>query len=187
MKCPVVHIPIWYWIGRRNGLGGAERGSEADVDRGYIFDVAGTSFDAGAGGVEALRDQGLAHASRRAALVDKVMRMVDEYCTGYDDWGVRRYYYSYRWGRGKRREPSPCAGMTMHQDGCSIRDTHHLFLEAMQGGFSYLIAEMKCGGLFCAFVGAEQLTGGRGVKIRWRPPVATLPAHGNGAKPPRCW
>ena len=94
------------------GLGEAERGSETDVVRGCVFDVDGTSSDAGAGGggarglradvpalvdryreeeaegggVEALRDRRLARASHRAAPVDEVMRMVDEYRTRYAGW-----------------------------------------------------------------------------------------------------
>lgn len=95
-------------------------------------------------GVEALRDRRLSRASRRAAPVDEVMRMVDRYRTRYAGWNVRHFYTRYRreggmrsynWvrtklqaagaaprgkGRGKhrkRREPSPCAGMMLHQDG----------------------------------------------------------------------
>ena len=96
------------------------------------------------GGVEALRDRRLSRASHRAAPVDEVMRMVDRYRTRYAGWNVRHFYTRYRreggmrsynWvrtklqaagavprgkGRGKhrkRREPSPCAGMMLHQDG----------------------------------------------------------------------
>ena len=95
-------------------------------------------------GVEALRDRRLSRASHRAAPVDEVMRMVDRYRTRYAGWNVRHFYTRYRreggmrsynWvrtklqaagavprgkGRGKhrkRREPSPCAGMMLHQDG----------------------------------------------------------------------
>ena len=100
--------------------------------------------EAEGGGVEALRDRRLARASHRAAPVDEVMRMVDEYRTQYAGWNVRHYYTRYRRGGGtrsynwvrtklqaagavprgkgrgkhrKRREPSPCAGMLLHQDG----------------------------------------------------------------------
>ena len=95
-------------------------------------------------GVEALRDRRLSRASHRAAPVDEVMRMVDRYRTRYLGWNVRHFYTRYRreggtrsynWvrtklqaagavprgkGRGKhrkRREPSPCVGMMLHQDG----------------------------------------------------------------------
>ncbi len=95
-------------------------------------------------GVEVLRDRRLSRASHRAAPVDEVMRMVDRYRTRYAGWNVRHFYTRYRreggtrsynWvrtklqvagavprgaGRGKhrkRREPSPCAGMMLHQDG----------------------------------------------------------------------
>ena len=94
-------------------------------------------------GVEVLRDRRLSRASHRAAPVDEVMRMVDRYRTRYAGWNVRHFYTRYRreggtrsynWvrtklqvagavprgaGRGKhrkRREPSPCAGMMLHQD-----------------------------------------------------------------------
>ena len=97
--------------------------------------------EAEGGGVEALRDRRISRASHRAAPVDEVMRMVDEYRARYAGWNVRHFYARYRqgggtrsynWvrtklqaagavpkgkGRGKRREPSPCAGMMLHQDG----------------------------------------------------------------------
>ena len=96
------------------------------------------------GGVEALRDRRVSRASHRAAPVDEVMRMVDEYRTRYCGWNVRHYHTRYRRGGGersynwvrtklqaagavprgrgrgkhrKRREPAPCAGMMLHQDG----------------------------------------------------------------------
>ena len=100
--------------------------------------------DAADGGIEALQDRHLLPASNRAALVDEVMAMVDQYQTSYAGWNVRHCYThyqrdggtrSYSWvrtrlqeqgvvvrgrDRGKhhqRRKPSPCAGMMLHQDG----------------------------------------------------------------------
>ena len=95
-------------------------------------------------GIEGLRDRRLSGASRRAAPVDEVMRMVDRYRTRHEGWNVRHFYSWYRrdggtrsygWvkdhlqksgavarskGRGKhrkRREPAPWPGMMLHQDG----------------------------------------------------------------------
>ena len=96
------------------------------------------------GDIEALRDRRLERASHRAAPVDEVLRMVDGHRTRYCGWNVRHYYTRYRRGGGtrsynwvrtklqaagavpkgrgrgkhrKRREPAPCAGMMLHQDG----------------------------------------------------------------------
>ena len=95
-------------------------------------------------GIEGLYDKRITQASHRAAPVDEVIRMTEQYRTRYHGWNVRHYYSfyqkkgghrSYTWvknhlqqkglvkkakGRGKhrkRRERSPLPGMMIHQDG----------------------------------------------------------------------
>ncbi len=95
-------------------------------------------------GEAGLYDKRLNQASHRAAPVDEVMKMTEEYKTQYSGWNVKHYYSFYRktggvrsygWvknhlqarglvpkikGRGKhrkRRERSPLPGMMIHQDG----------------------------------------------------------------------
>lgn len=95
-------------------------------------------------GIEGLYDKRISQASHRAAPVDEVMRMTEQYRIRYRGWNVKHYYSfykreggqrSYTWvknhlqkkglvqkakGRGKhrkRRERSPLPGMMIHQDG----------------------------------------------------------------------
>ena len=98
----------------------------------------------GEDGIEGLRDRRVSRASRRAAPVDEVMRMVDRYRTRHEGWNIRHYYAwyrreggtrSYTWVRNKlqahgavakgkargkhrrKREPAPWPGVMLHQDG----------------------------------------------------------------------
>ena len=95
-------------------------------------------------GIDGLYDKRISQASHRAAPVDEVMQMTEQYRTRYRGWNVKHYYSfykkdggrrSYTWvknhlqkkglvkkvkGRGKhrkRRERSPLPGMMIHQDG----------------------------------------------------------------------
>ena len=95
-------------------------------------------------GLDGLRDKRLHQLSHRRAPVDEVMRCVEQYQRRHEGWNVRHYYTwycrdggtrSYSWvkqslqaagavakrGRRKpprqRREPAPCPGVMLHQDG----------------------------------------------------------------------
>ena len=147
------------------------------------------------GGVEALRDRRLVRASHRAAPVDEVMRMVDEYRSRYFGWNVRHYYTRYRreggarsynWvrvklqdagavprgkGRGKhrkRREPAPCAGMLLHQDGSThewvpgVRwDLIVTMDDATNEHYSMFFCEEE--GLWSSFAGMREVIEARGL------------------------
>ena len=95
-------------------------------------------------GLDGLVDKRLTQVSHRRAPVDEVLRLVDRYRRRHDGWSVKHYYSwyrrdggtrSYSWVKNtlqaagavkkaakrgahrKRREPSPWAGMLLHQDG----------------------------------------------------------------------
>ena len=98
------------------------------------------------GGMEALEDRRVVEASHRAAPVDEVMAMVNDYRARHRGWNVRHYHARYRavggtrsynWvrlhlqkagevpprkrraGHRLRREPAPLPGMMLHQDASS--------------------------------------------------------------------
>ena len=96
------------------------------------------------GGLSGLRDKRLGQVSHRRVPVDELTKMLTTYRTMHAGWNVRHFYWhyqkkykgarSYTWvknalqkaghvtkapGKGKhrkRREPSPLAGMMIHQD-----------------------------------------------------------------------
>ena len=95
-------------------------------------------------GLDGLLDKRLTQVSHRRAPVDEVLRLVDRYRRRHDGWRVKHYYAwyrreggtrSYTWVKNtlqaagavrkatkrgahrKQREPSPWAGMMLHQDG----------------------------------------------------------------------
>ena len=98
------------------------------------------------GGMEALEDRRVVEASHRAAPVDEVMAMVNDYRARHRGWNVRHHHARYRavggtrscnWvrlrlqkagevpprkrraGHRLRREPAPLPGMMLHQDASS--------------------------------------------------------------------
>ena len=147
------------------------------------------------GGVEALRDRRVSRASHLAAPVDEVMRMVDEYRTRYCGWNVRHYYTRYRRGGGersynwvrtklqeagavprgkgrgkhrKRREPAPCAGMMLHQDGSTHEWTPGVkwdlivtMDDATNEHYSMFFCEEE--GLWSSFQGMREVIASRGL------------------------
>ena len=145
--------------------------------------------------MEALRDRRVSRASHLAAPVDEVMRMVDEYRTRYCGWNVRHYYTRYRRGGGersynwvrtklqeagavsrgkgrgkhrKRREPAPCAGMMLHQDGSTHEWTPGVkwdlivtMDDATNEHYSMFFCEEE--GLWSSFRGMREVIASRGL------------------------